>query len=81
MVLCLLCIRKQKRLNQCLVLYHDNISILMICYWLMLAGLCNKPAVRIYVLVTFGNYSDGGQLKKNTGHKKVQFLHLVCCRN
>ena len=53
----------------------------MICYWLMLAGLCNKPAVRIYVLVTFGNYSDGGQLKKNTGHKKVQFLHLVCCRN
>ena len=64
MVLCLLCTRKQKRLNQCLVLYHDNISILMICYWLMLADLCNKPAVRIYVLVTFGNYSDGGQLKK-----------------
>ena len=53
----------------------------MICYWLMLADLCNKPAVRIYVLVTFGNYSDGGQLKKNTGHNKVQFLHLVCCRN
>ena len=53
----------------------------MIYYWLMLAGLCNKPAVRIYVLVTFGNYSDGGQLKKNTGHNKVQFLHLVCCRN
>lgn len=47
----------------------------------MLAGLCNKPAVRIYVLVTFGNYSHGGQLKKNTGHNKVQFLHLVCCLN